>query len=146
MAHSPRVGVVTAVAVAILAGAALTDASQRSSGNGSGLVVGSAGLAVCYLVAPVVRWLWSRSRPRGAATWPDGAQAYAVLSVLPGPSGCTPTDWQFSPACPATGAMSGCARVQRVGSRPRLPGGRSSCGTPRSPRAAWPAWPGGMPS
>ena len=77
-----RVGVATALAVAILAGAALTDASAGSSGNGSGLVVGSAALAVCYVAAPVVRWLWSRRRPRGAATWPDGAQAYAVLSVL----------------------------------------------------------------
>ena len=77
-----RVGAVTALAVAILAGAALTDASQGSSGNVSGFVVGSAGLAVCYLVAPVARWLWSRRRPRGATAWPDGAQAYAVLSVL----------------------------------------------------------------
>ena len=77
-----RVGLVTAVVVAILASAALTEASQGSSGNGSSLVVGAAVLAACYLVAPVVRWLWSRRRPRGATAWPDGAQAYAVLTVL----------------------------------------------------------------
>ncbi|HET7821243.1 MAG TPA: hypothetical protein VFL10_06930, partial [Ornithinibacter sp.] len=56
--------------------------SQDSSGSPSGFVVGAAVLAVCYLAAPVVRWLWSRRRPRGATVWPDGAQAYAVLTVL----------------------------------------------------------------
>jgi len=75
-----RVTLVAAGVVAILASAVLPVASQDSSP--SGFVVGAAVLAVCYLVAPVVRWLWSRRRPGGATAWPDGAQAYAVLTVL----------------------------------------------------------------
>ena len=75
--------VVTAMLMgAILVSALLPDASQGSSGQGSAFVVGAAVLAACYLVAPVVRWLWSRLRRGGATAWPDGAQAYAVLTVL----------------------------------------------------------------
>ena len=46
------------------------------------LAVGLAVVAAGHLLAPVVRWAWSRRRPRGTTAWPDGAQAYAVLSVL----------------------------------------------------------------
>ena len=77
-----RVTLVTAGVVAILASAVLPVPSQDSAGGPSGFVVGAAALAACYLAAPVVRWLWSRGRPRGATAWPDGAQAYAVLTVL----------------------------------------------------------------
>ena len=77
-----RVTLVAAGVVAILASALLPVPSQDSSGGPSGFVVGAAALAACYLVAPVVRWLWSRRRPRGATAWPEGAQAYAVLTVL----------------------------------------------------------------
>jgi hypothetical protein len=45
-------------------------------------VIGWAVVAACYLLAPVVRWLWSLHRPQDTTTWPDGAQAYAVLAVL----------------------------------------------------------------
>ena len=44
--------------------------------------VGLAVVAGGYLLAPVARWVWSRHRPRGTTAWPDGAQAFAVLSVL----------------------------------------------------------------
>ena len=46
------------------------------------VVFGPAMVATCYLLAPVVRWAWSRRRPSVATPWPDGAQAYAVLAVL----------------------------------------------------------------
>lgn len=77
-----RVTLVAAGVVAILASIVLPVSSQDSPGGPSGFVVGAAALAACYLVAPVVRWLWSRRRPRVATAWPDGAQAYAVLTAL----------------------------------------------------------------
>jgi len=45
---------------------------------------GLALVAVGYLLAPVARWAWSRRRAPGTTAWPDGAQAFAVLSVLAG--------------------------------------------------------------
>ena len=77
-----RVTLVAAGVVAILASAVLPVPSQDSSGSPSGFVVGAAVLAVGYLAAPVVRWLWSLRGPRARPAWPDGAQAYAVLTVL----------------------------------------------------------------
>ena len=38
-------------------------------------------VAVGYLLTPILRWATTGRRPGGAA-WPDGAQGYAVLSVL----------------------------------------------------------------
>ncbi len=45
------------------------------------LVVGPAVVAACYLLAPVLRWAWSRRRPSDATPSPDGAQACAGLAV-----------------------------------------------------------------
>ena len=46
--------------------------------------VALAGMAIGYLLAPVVRWALSLRRPGGTTAWPDGAQGFAVLSVLAG--------------------------------------------------------------
>jgi len=46
--------------------------------------VGLVTVAVGYFLAPVVRWAWSRRRAPGTTAWPDGAQGFAVLSVLAG--------------------------------------------------------------
>jgi hypothetical protein len=47
------------------------------SSAATGLVVAGG-----YLVTPVLRWATTRRRPRATTGWPDGAQAFAVLSVL----------------------------------------------------------------
>ena len=76
-----RLGLVLALVVAVVVVGVLTRNSSTGTGNGSPLV-GCALLAICYLLAPVVRWALSSRRGAAATPWPDGAQAYAVLSVL----------------------------------------------------------------
>jgi hypothetical protein len=78
-----RAALVTALIVLIVLDAMGLLGSWASSGTwGPPLVVGPAVTAFCYLLAPVVRWVWSLRRPAGTTPWPDGSQAFAVLSVL----------------------------------------------------------------
>jgi hypothetical protein len=77
-----RMALVTAAAVVVLLSAAGALGSWASEANGSASGIGAAVVAVCYLLAPLVRSAWSLRQPRGVTTWPDGAQGYAVLSVL----------------------------------------------------------------
>ena len=76
-----RAALVTAGLVAIVLAASGVLGSEAADDDGT-VVNGPALIAACYLLAPVVRWLWSLRRPRGTTPWPDGAQAYAVLAVL----------------------------------------------------------------
>jgi hypothetical protein len=76
-----RLGLVAALMVAVVVVGILTRNSSTGTGSGSPLV-GYGLLVTCYLVAPVVRWALSSRQGAGAAPWPDGAQAYAVLSAL----------------------------------------------------------------
>jgi hypothetical protein len=78
-----RATLVTAVLVVIvLAATGFFGSSLAGNDEGSTLANPLGLVAVGYLLAPVVRWLWSLRRPRGTTDWPDGAQAYAVLAVL----------------------------------------------------------------
>lgn len=76
-----RVAGFAAVVAAVVVLAIVPPDVSSSTGNwpqlGTLLV-----LALSYFLAPVVRWAWSLRRVAGATPWPDGAQAYAVLSVL----------------------------------------------------------------
>ena len=76
-----RAALVTACVVAIVLAASGVLGSEAADDDGT-VVDGPALVAVCYLLAPVVRWLWSLRRPRGTTPWPDGAQGYATLAVL----------------------------------------------------------------
>ena len=71
----------TALLAAVVVVGIATSGSPIPTGDAP-FVVGAAGAAACYLAAPVVRWAWSLRSPRRPVTWPEGAQAFAVLAVL----------------------------------------------------------------
>jgi hypothetical protein len=74
-----------ALVAALVAAVVLLGVVSRDPSTGTGNwppLTTCALLATCYLLAPVVRWAFSLRRGAGATPWPDGAHAYAVLSVL----------------------------------------------------------------
>lgn len=77
-----RAAIVTGAIVLVLLSSTGALGSWAQTPSTSTQVAATAVLALCYLLPPVVRWLWWRRGPRGATRWPDGAQGYAVLSVL----------------------------------------------------------------
>lgn len=77
-----RAALVTVGLVAVVLAAAGVLGSRAVEDDGGVAVDPLLAIAGCYLLAPVVRWAWSRRRPHGLTAWPDGAQAYAVLAVL----------------------------------------------------------------
>ncbi len=77
-----RVALVTGAIVLVLLSSMEVLGSWAATPNDSTQVAAAVVLALCYLCAPVVRWMWWRRRPQGVTPWPDGAQFYAVLSVL----------------------------------------------------------------
>ncbi len=76
-----RVALVTAGILAVVLAATGVLGSEASDDEGT-VVEMPVLIAACYLLAPVVRCLWSLRRSRGTTPWPDGAQAYAALAVL----------------------------------------------------------------
>jgi len=70
------------LAAVVVAGIVTSGSATPTTSGVSPLALGMVLVAVGYLVAPVVRWARSLRRSGQQAPWPEGAQAYAVLSVL----------------------------------------------------------------
>jgi hypothetical protein len=77
-----RVVTTTIVIVAILVVVWVLNGATGPAGVNPGVLTSWAAVVAGYLLAPVARWVWSLHLPRGVTPWPNGAEAYAVLSVL----------------------------------------------------------------
>lgn len=76
-----RLALVAAVMAAVVILGIVSRDPSTGTGNWPPLAT-CALVATCYLLAPVVRWALSLRRVSGETPWPEGAHAFAVLSVL----------------------------------------------------------------